>query len=147
VAENVYEGLFILDPNRYARDAAGVSGRVNQILEEQGGDVLVSRLWDERRLAYPIKGSRKGTYWLTYFRCESTKLNEINRQLQIEDNVLRHLIIAVEPRIVDTLVSHAMADQKDAGESASSDGEPQDGKEKTSEKSEKSEKQEAVAAK
>ena len=38
------------------------------MIEEAGGEMLVSRLWEERRLAYPIEGHRKGTYWLTYFR-------------------------------------------------------------------------------
>ena len=65
MAANVYEGMFILDSNRFGRDPEAVSGQIPQMIEEAGGEVLVSRLWEERRLAYPIEGHRKGTYWLS----------------------------------------------------------------------------------
>lgn len=106
---NVYEGMFILDSNRFARDPEGVSGQIPKIIQEAGGEVLVSRLWEERRLAYPIKGHRKGTYWLTYFRLEGTALAGVRRRFQLSDTVLRTLFLKVDPRIVDTLVQHALA--------------------------------------
>ncbi|MHC4401950.1 MAG: 30S ribosomal protein S6, partial [Planctomycetota bacterium] len=68
MAESVYEGMFLLDSGRYSRDPAAVSGQIPSMIQEAGGELLVSRLWEERRLAYPIRGNRKGTYWLTYFR-------------------------------------------------------------------------------
>ena len=109
MAENVYEGMFILDANRYGRDPEAVSGRVSEIIQEAGGEMLVSRLWEERRLAYPIKGHRRGAYWLTYFRLESGRLAEIERQCQLNQTILRRMFLKVDPRIVDTLVSHAQA--------------------------------------
>ena len=78
------------------------------MVEKLGGEMLVSRLWEERRLAYPIKGQRKGTYWLTYFRLDSTRLVDLRRQCQITDDILRVLFLKVEPRIVDALVAHAV---------------------------------------
>ena len=47
------------------------------MIEKLGGEILVSRLWEERRLAYPIKSHRKGTYWLTYFRLDATQLDQL----------------------------------------------------------------------
>ncbi len=107
MAANVYEGMFILDSNRFGRDAETVSGQVPTMIEKLGGEMLVSRLWDERRLAFPIKGQRKGTYWLTYFRLESTRLGELKRQCQITEDIIRVLFLKVDPRIVDTVVAHA----------------------------------------
>lgn len=107
MAQQVYEGLFILDSNRYGRDTGGVSGQITSMIEEAGGEVLVSRLWEERRLAYPINNQRKGTYWLTYFRAESTRVGELNQLSSRNENVLRHLCLKVDPRIVDALVAHA----------------------------------------
>jgi small subunit ribosomal protein S6 len=107
LAQNVYECLFILDSNRYARDPNGVSGAIPEMVEKFGGEVLANRLWTEQRLAYPINGHRKGTYWLTYFRLESTRLSEFNRACQLNDNILRNLTLKVDPRLVDTLVAHA----------------------------------------
>jgi small subunit ribosomal protein S6 len=106
---NAYEGLFIFDSNRYARDAAGVSGQIAETIQKLGGEVLVSRLWEERRLAYPIAGHRKGTYWLTYFKLDSNQVHTLERECHLNENILRSLVLKVEPRIVDALVSHALA--------------------------------------
>jgi len=109
LAENVYEGLFIFDSNKYARDPAGVSGQIAALVQKYKGTVLASRLWEERRLAYPIDGQRKGTYWLTYFRLESDELDALRRDCKINESILRELILKVDARIVDALVSHAQS--------------------------------------
>jgi len=109
LAAIVYEGMFILDSNRFGRDHETVSGQIPAMVEKLGGKMLVSRLWEERRLAYPIKGQRKGTYWLTYFRLDSPRLVELQRQCQITDDILRVLFLKIEPRIVDALVAHALS--------------------------------------
>jgi small subunit ribosomal protein S6 len=111
LAQNVYEGLFIFDSTRFGRDQDGVPGQVTDLIEKLGGEVLVSRLWDERRLAFPIKGQRKGTYWLMYFRLESTKLPEVKLPCSINDNILRVLFLKVDPQIEEALVNHARTAQ------------------------------------
>jgi len=108
----VYEGMLLLDSNRYARDPSGVSGRIGKLIEQAGGEMIVSRLWSEQRLAYPIKGQRKGTYWLTYFRLEGPSLDGLKRQCAIDDAILRNLILAVDPRMVDVLIQHASGEEK-----------------------------------
>jgi small subunit ribosomal protein S6 len=107
LADIVYEGMFILDANLYARDPDGVSGQISAMIQETGGEILVSRFWEERRLAYPIQGHRKGVYWLTYFRIKSERLIEIQRRCQLTESVLRFLFLKVDARIVDALVNHA----------------------------------------
>jgi small subunit ribosomal protein S6 len=107
LAANVYEGMFILDSNRYGRDPETVSNQVPTMIENLGGEILVSRLWEERRLAYPIKSHRKGTYWLCYFRLDGPKIADLRRLCEITDEVVRALFLKVDPRIVDALVAHA----------------------------------------
>jgi small subunit ribosomal protein S6 len=99
--------MFILDASRYGRDSEAVSGQIPAMIEKLGGEMLVSRLWEERRLAFPIKGQRRGTYWLTYFRLDSLQLADLKRQCQITEDILRVLFLRVDPRIVDALVAHA----------------------------------------
>jgi len=100
--------MFILDTNRYGRDPAGVSGQFPALIKQLGGEVLANRLWEERRLAYPINGHRKGTYWLTYFKLDSAQMVQVRRQCQLNENIIRSLFLQVEPRIVDALVAHAL---------------------------------------
>jgi len=108
LAVNMYEGLFILDSNRYARDPHAASEQVNEMVRKHGGEMLASRLWEERRLAYPIEGHRKGTYWLTYFKLDSANVAKINRDWQLADLVLRAMVLKIDPRIGEALVQHAL---------------------------------------
>ena len=123
MADNVYEGMVILNANRYGRDPEAMAGQVPDMVKEAGGEILVSRLWEERRLAYPIKGQRKGTYWLTYFRLDSEKLAAIQHKCRLEDTILRALFLKVDPRIVDALVAHATGVQATEEDSKKEDGE------------------------
>ena len=107
MAINVYEGMLLLESGRFGRDPEGVSGQISAMVSEAGGEMLVSRMWEERRLAYPIRGQRKGTYWLTYFRVDGRRIPGIERKCQLSDSVLRALFIKIDPRIVDPLVEHA----------------------------------------
>jgi small subunit ribosomal protein S6 len=120
MATNVYEGLFIFDPGIYAKEADEVSSQVASIVEQLGGEVLLGRLWDERKLAYPIDGHRRGTYWLAYFRIDPSSIKDLTRQFQLRKSggIIRFLILLVDPRLVDTLVEHARAGHLHAGEHA-----------------------------
>lgn len=130
LAQNVYECLFILDSNRYARDPNGVSAAIPEMIGSLEGEVLANRLWNEQRLAYPINGQRKGTYWLTYFRLESTKLSEFNRACQLNENILRNLTLKVDARLVDALVAHALGKAvPPEGDSSNSDDDGDDDRE------------------
>ncbi len=125
LASNVYECMYILDANAYARNPAGAAEGIQKMVDKVEGEMLASRLWNEQKLAYPIKGRYKGAYWLSYFRCDSTRLVEFNRACQLNDMVLRHLAVKVESRLVDTLVAAARGEvvktetpQADAAEAA-----------------------------
>lgn len=104
---SVYECMVIYDSNKYAQDPNKVGGQIGALVTKLGGEVLVSRLWNDQKLAYPIDGHKKGTYWLTYFRLDGTKLVEFNRDLRINETVVRSLTLHVDPRLVDALVEHA----------------------------------------
>ena len=102
-----YDCFFLFDSNKFNRDPGGVAAKVHKTIEELG-QILASRLWEERKLAYSINGQFKGTYWITYFNMDTSKLTEFNRTCKLDENILRHLVIKVDPRLVDTLVAHTL---------------------------------------
>lgn len=107
MATGIYECLFLFDSNHYARDPGGVASAVETAITDLGGEISVSRLWAEQRLAYPINGHQKGTYWLTYFTLDTLKLRELNRACQLNESLLRFMFTKIDPRLIDALVAHA----------------------------------------
>jgi small subunit ribosomal protein S6 len=107
LATQCYDCFLIFDSNKYNRDPGGVAGTLQQLIEGLGGEILASRLWEERKLAYPINGQGKGTYWITYFKMETNRMTEFNRACQLDENIMRFLVTIVDPRLVETLVAQA----------------------------------------
>ena len=123
MAQNVYECMFIFNANAYARNPAGVSKAVEDLVGSIDGEILASRLWNEQKLAYPIKGNRKGAYWLTYFRADSAEMTKFNRGCQLNDSILRHLSIRLDPRLVEPMVAVAQGKTVAAAEETAEEGE------------------------
>lgn len=128
---NTYESLFILDSNHYARDPGGVAKQLDDIITEAGGEVLVSRMWMEQKLAYPIDKHQKGTYYLIYFAMEGPNLPVIDRAFKLCEPVVRELTIRLDPRLVEPILANARGEnfggptgEVPAPEAVPSDSEP-----------------------
>jgi small subunit ribosomal protein S6 len=104
---NVYECMFLLDTNKVAGDVANAAKQLHALLERNHAEVLASRPWDERRLAYPIDGHKKGLYYLTYFRTEGKNIANIERDCALTELILRKLILKVHPKHVDLMLQVA----------------------------------------
>ncbi|MDG2224181.1 MAG: 30S ribosomal protein S6 [Rubripirellula sp.] len=107
MAKNTYETLLILDSNHYARDPSGISKRLEEIVTEAGGTVMVNRLWMEQKLAYPIDKHQKGTYWLIYHEIEGVNIPTMDRAFQLYEPLLRHMTVKLEARLVEPILANA----------------------------------------
>lgn len=103
-----YEGMFVLDSTKVAVNWDESVRQVHDILTKHQSDIIASRQWDERRLAYPIKGHKKGTYLLTFFKVDGEKIREIDADCRLSDLVLRQQILQVPTKLIDQLVNQAM---------------------------------------
>jgi small subunit ribosomal protein S6 len=99
--------MFILDANKVAGDQAGAAKQLHTILERNSAEVLASRPWAEQKLAYPIRNQKKGLYFLTYFRSEGKNLTSIERDFQLNETILRSMVIRVDPKLVDIMLQLA----------------------------------------
>lgn len=91
-----YEFLFIL-PSRYAENEVdGVVKTVMAVLEKGGASPVKTSVLGRLKLAYPIEGSRYGTYVLTHFNAEPSAIPALDRALTLTDEVLRHTILAAK---------------------------------------------------
>jgi len=105
---NTYEAMFLLDSAKVAVSWDDSVKHVHDILSKHQSEIVASRQWDERRLAYAVDGHKKGTYLLTYFKTEGAALKEITADCHLSDVILRELILKVHPKLVDHLVNQAM---------------------------------------
>jgi small subunit ribosomal protein S6 len=127
MAANTYEFMLIFDPNRVASDLPGSVGQIHGVLERNQAEILASRQWDERRLAYPVRGHKKGLYYLMYVRMDGKKLVDIERDLALNENVLRSMILKIDPKLVETMLAvardeHALALQSVPDDASDIDG-------------------------
>ena len=75
----LYEAMFLVDSAEATTDWDGVTATIKNILEKAGAEIVSIRKWDDRKLAYEIKGKGKGTYILCYFKVGGSKLQGIKR--------------------------------------------------------------------
>ncbi|MCI0463093.1 MAG: 30S ribosomal protein S6 [Gemmataceae bacterium] len=127
MASNVYECMFLLDTNKVAGDVKNADKTIRGIFDRNGIEVLAARPWDERRLAYSIGKHKKGLYFLTYFNAEGTKLANLKRDFALNEMILRHMILKIHPKMVDTMLTlakdeHALALQMIRDDSADEGG-------------------------
>ncbi|MFO1077549.1 MAG: 30S ribosomal protein S6 [Planctomycetota bacterium] len=86
-----YESMCILDNREVRKGWQPLKDAVTGVFQKHGAKILSSRRWDERRLAYPMKGQQRGTYLLVYFATDTQALAGIRRDLQFTEPVLRFL--------------------------------------------------------
>jgi small subunit ribosomal protein S6 len=104
---NVYECMFLFDPNKVAGDVQAAATQLKTVFERNHAEVLASRPWDERRLAYPVKGHKKGLYYLTYIRSEGKNLLNIERDFALSEVILRSLTLRIDEKMVETMLTLA----------------------------------------
>lgn len=121
--QNTYECMFLLDTNKVSGDVAAAAKHLHTMLEKHHAEVLASRPWDERRLCYPIKGHKKGLYYLTYFRVDGKSLIHLERDIALNEMILRSLVLKIDPKLVDTMLALARDENALALQLASDDGE------------------------
>ncbi len=90
-----YEGMFLF-PQTVAADLQGAADHISEILAKGDAELISLCKWDERRLAYDIKGNKRGVYFLTYFKCDGSKLAAIERDARLSEKLLRSMIIRAD---------------------------------------------------
>ena len=94
--KRLYEGLFLVDSAKAAADWEGTIAAIEKTFSRSEAEVVTLEKWDERRLAYEIKGKSRGTYILAYFNCDPLKIAAIERDVQLSEEILRVMILKTD---------------------------------------------------
>ena len=88
-----YELVLIISPEVVDEKLETTLDNVSRFITEGGGTISNVEQWGKRRLAYPIEHFMEGSYVLTYFKLKPTLSKEFEANLQISEEILRHLLI------------------------------------------------------
>jgi small subunit ribosomal protein S6 len=95
-----YELAFILNPEVNEEQTQTILGRVSQVVENHGGQIVKVNQWGRRRLAYPIEHHRDGLYVFIDMILTPETVIELERTLKVSEEVLRHMVKRRDPKVV-----------------------------------------------
>ncbi len=92
---NKYQLLYIVDNGLADEAKSEIVDKFSALIESLGGVVDAIDKWGTKKLAYEIGGKREGYYVLVKFAAESTVPAEIERQMKINESIVRQMITRI----------------------------------------------------
>ncbi len=90
-----YELVVVFSPEVAEEALEAAIGKVSQFITERGGAVSTVEQWGRRKLAYPIKHFMEGSYVLSRFQMRPQLAKELEKNLQISEEVIRSLLVTL----------------------------------------------------
>jgi small subunit ribosomal protein S6 len=94
---NDYELMTILNPEIKDEDVSDTVDKITQFITNRGGEIQNIDQWGRRRLAYPIDRASEGTYVVTHLKLPPANAAELEANLKISEDVIRHLLVRYSP--------------------------------------------------
>ena len=107
---NNYEVLFIINPTLAEDEIKAAQDKFINLIKENG-EIQEINEWGKRRLAYPINDIQEGYYVLVYFAANADFPAELNRRFNIDDAIMRGMVIAREDAKVPETVAAPVAEE------------------------------------
>ena len=90
---NNYETLYVLKPTLTDEETAANIAKIEAILVREGAEILATNNMGMRKLAYPVEKNERGVYTIVYFKAEGTVINELERNLKFNEEVIKYLTV------------------------------------------------------
>ncbi len=91
----LYEHVFMARQDVTPQQVEGMVDQFKGVIEQNGGKVQNTEMWGVKTLAFRIKKNRKGHYVLLNLNAPANAIFELERQLKINEDVLRFLTVRV----------------------------------------------------
>ena len=91
-----YETVFILKPNLSSEKIEAVLAKTKGIITSSEGTIILSDSWGKRRLAYPVKKYKEGSYYLFHFQSEGKVIAELENLFETSDSVIKYITIKIK---------------------------------------------------
>lgn len=111
-----YELGIVINPDVGEDQARAIVERVSQSILSNGGQVVRVNAWGRRRLMYPIQHHRDGLYYFFDLIMPPTAVLEVERALRVNEDIIRHLMKARDPKVVAQQRQRAIEEDRAAEE-------------------------------
>lgn len=91
-----YEFMFIVNPSLDEASIKNVANEMKNIIIKSDAKIIDEKDMGQKDLAYEINKHKKGYYFLYVIEASTEVMAEINRLANVNENVIRHLIVKVE---------------------------------------------------
>ncbi len=91
-----YEVMYIVRPNIEEDAKKALVERFSEILTSNGAEIIESKEWGKRRLAYEINDFRDGYYQLMHVNAEAKAVDEFTRLAKISEDIIRQIVVKDE---------------------------------------------------
>ncbi len=108
-----YECVFVARQDLLQAQAEALAETYEKVLSENGGKVVSKEYWGLKNLAYPIKKNKRGHYTLLNVEAPAAAVQEMERQMRFNEDVIRYLSIKVDE--LETLPTIMMRQQDREG--------------------------------
>ncbi|ANU09376.1 30S ribosomal protein S6 [Planococcus antarcticus DSM 14505] len=88
-----YELMYIIQPAIEEEAKKALVERFNDMLTSNGAEIIESKEWGKRRLAYEINDLREGFYQIVKLNAGSEAINEYTRLANINEDIIRHIAV------------------------------------------------------
>jgi len=91
-----YEIMYVVRPNIEDDAKKALVARFNDILTTNGAEIIESKEWGKRRLAYEINDFREGFYQIVKVTADSRAIDEYIRLANINEDIIRYVAVNIE---------------------------------------------------
>lgn len=99
--QHTYELTYIINPVAKDRQISQLVDRVRSLIEDNGGEIIEVDEWGSQRMAYPIERKRNGHYVNMFFKAPGALVGELERRMNLEDNILRYLTLRMDTKMLE----------------------------------------------
>ena len=100
-----YELIYILRSDVDADTADKVAGRIAEVVGRENGRLVKVENWGRRKLAYDIKKQKRGVYTYVKYLGGGALVNELERNLRMQDAVIRYQTVQLRADLVADTVT------------------------------------------
>jgi len=90
--------MYIIQPAIEDEAKKALVERFNDILTSNGAEIIESKEWGKRRLAYEINDLREGFYQIVKVNADSKAIDEYTRLANINEDIIRHIAVRIDDK-------------------------------------------------